>query len=172
MAVFWDKGFEATSLQDLIGAMEISKSSFYETFGSKHDLFLSAIENYINAQVAGLINQLDEEASGKKAVENVFAYFVEYGEKGCFLCNCAVEFAQRDPAVAECISRSLGQIEEAYHRAVVRGQKAGEIPADRDARALAKFLVNSENGIFVSAKSGMNRKSLTDVMKVTLSVLE
>ena len=84
MAVFWDKGFEATSLQDLIGAMEISKSSFYETFGSKHDLFLSAIENYINAQVAGAINLLDEEPSGKKAVENIFAYIVENGKKRVF----------------------------------------------------------------------------------------
>ena len=172
MAVFWDKGFEATSLQDLIAAMEISKSSFYETFGSKRELFLSAIENYINAQVADGINLIDTEPSGKKAVEKIFTYFVENGEKGCFLCNSTVEFAQRDPAVAECISRSMGQIEEAYYRAVIRGQKAGEISADRDARMLAKYLVNCENGIFVSAKSGMSRKSLKEVVKITLSALE
>ncbi len=172
MEVFWARGYEATSLQDLIGVMEISKSSFYETFGSKHELFLSAIGNYIDTRVKGLITLLYGMTSGKKAIENIFNYYVENGEKGCFLCNCAVEFAQRDPAVAERISRSLGQIEDAYHQAVVRGQKDGEIPANHDARALAKFLVSSESGLFVSAKSGMDRKCLKDVVKITLSVLE
>ena len=66
----------------------------------------------------------------------------------------------------------MGQIEEAYRRAVIRGQEAGDIPADRDARMLAKYLVNCENGIFVSAKSGMSQESLKDVAKVTLSALE
>ncbi|HEX9701827.1 MAG TPA: TetR/AcrR family transcriptional regulator, partial [Rhodospirillales bacterium] len=46
MQVFWTKGYEATSLADLIGAMNLSKSSFYDTFGSKHEVFLAAIEHY------------------------------------------------------------------------------------------------------------------------------
>ena len=61
MQVFWTKGFEATSLNDLIGAMKLSKSSFYDTFGSKHEVFLAAIEHYkktVTAQVSA-VSELD-----------------------------------------------------------------------------------------------------------------
>ncbi|HJP14588.1 MAG TPA: TetR/AcrR family transcriptional regulator [Nitrospinota bacterium] len=176
MEVFWGKGYEATSLQDLISAMEISKSSFYVTFGSKYELFMAAIGSYNETRVEAAVKMLDGEASGKKAIENIFAYFVEYGEqygeRGCFLCNCAVEFAQRNRAVAEQIALGMDRIEDAYHRAVIRGQKAGEIPPSRDARSLARYLLSCENGLLVSAMAGMDQRKMKEVAQVTLMALE
>jgi TetR/AcrR family transcriptional repressor of nem operon len=172
MEVFWSKGYEATTLQDLIFAMGISKSSFYETFGNKHELLLSAIENYVETKVEAVVKLLDGEPSGKKAIEDIFGIYIESCEKGCFLCNCSLELSRHDPAVAEKIAGGMARIEEAYCRAVTRGQGAGEIPPGRDARALARYLLNSENGIFISAQAGLDREALKDVVQVVLSVLK
>ena len=172
METFWSKGYEATSLQDLISAMGISKSSFYETFGSKHELLLSAIENYVETQAQDIVRLLDGEPSGKKAVEKLFIASIECDGQGCFLCNCAVEISQRDPAAAAIVIRGMERIEEAFYRAVVRGQEAGEISTSRDARALARYLVNSENGLMVMAKANREREVMADIVKTVLSVLE
>ncbi len=176
MEVFWAKGYEAASLQDLIGAMEISKSSFYETFGNKHELFLSAIEHYIDTRTEAFVKMLDEEPSGKTAVENIFRLILESEAnsdevRGCFLCNCAVEISQRDPAAAVHITRGMERIEEAFYRAVCRGQEAGEIPAGRDPRALARFLVSSENGLIVMAKANRGGDVMADVARTVLSAI-
>jgi TetR/AcrR family transcriptional repressor of nem operon len=176
MEVFWAKGYEATSLQDLIGAMEISKSSFYETFGSKRDLFLSALGHYIDTMTESVVKLLDEEPSGKLAIEKLFRIIMEMetasGEvRGCFLCNCAVEISQRDSDAAVYVARGMDRIEEAFYRAVVRGQEAGEISAGRDPRALARFLVSSENGLIVMAKANRGGEAMADVARTVLSAL-
>ncbi len=176
MGVFWVKGYEATSLQDLIGAMEISKSSFYETFGSKHELFLAAIEHYMDTRTEHVVNLLDGEPSGKTAVEKIFRVIMESemasGEvRGCFLCNCAIEISQRDPAAAEYVTRGMERIEEAFFRAVRRGQESGEIPVERDPRALARFLVSSENGLIVMAKANRGGDVMADVARTVLAAL-
>lgn len=176
MEVFWSRGYEATSLQDLIGAMEISKSSFYEAFGSKRELFLSAIGHYIDTRTESVVKLLDEEDSGKAAIEKLFRIIMETetpsGEvRGCFLCNCAVEISQRDPEAAAHVARGMDRIEEAFYRAVVRGQEAGEIPAGRDPRALARFLVSSENGLIVMAKANRGGEAMADIARTVLSAL-
>jgi TetR/AcrR family transcriptional repressor of nem operon len=176
MEVFWAKGYEATSLHDLIGAMGISKSSFYETFGSKHELFVSAIEHYIDTRVGQMVQFLDKELSGKRAIEQVFRKMVESDpaqakERGCMLCNCAVELAPRDPAAAQKVELGMEQMERAFYRAVVRGQEAGEISLAHSARSLARFLVNSANGMLVMAKASRGREVMSDTTRVILSVL-
>ena len=70
------------------------------------------------------------------------------------------------------IIRGMERIEEAFYRAVVRGQEAGEISTSRDARALARYLVNSENGLMVMAKANREREVMADIVKTVLSVLE
>ena len=177
MEVFWAKGYEATSLQDLIGAMELSKSSFYEAFGSKRELFLSAIGHYIDTRTESVVKLLDEEDSGKTAIEKLFRIILESvtgaGEvRGCFLCNCAVEISQRDPEAAVYVARGIDRIEEAFYRAVVRGQESGEISAGRDPRALARFLVSSENGLIVMAKANRGGEAMADIARTVLSALD
>lgn len=178
MQLFWEKGYEATSLQDLIDAMGISKSSFYETFGSKHDLFIDTIACYIKTIAQGGSAVLDREPSGRKAIER---YFMETAEnlakpnnatKGCLLCNCAVELARHDPAAAPLIARGFRKLENAFHRAIVRGQEVGEIRKNLDPRVLAKFFLTSSNGMLVMAKGGMGRAELKKVVHVILSAMD
>ncbi len=178
MQLFWAKGYEATSLSDLVGAMGLSKSSFYDTFGSKHALFLSAIDHYNETVASRRAAALIAGAGGGRAgIAAVFERIAgdmagRDGRRGCFVNNCAVETAPHDDAVAERVCAGFACIEEAFYEAVRRGQVDGEIAAGRDARALARFLTSSLNGLIVMAKADPDRAALEDVVGVVLSAIE
>ena len=178
MQVFWSKGYEAASLSDLTSAMGLSKSSLYETFGSKHELFLATLDYYnktvTTQRVAGLIAGGD---SAKSGIARVFNDLIEDilskdERRGCFVTNSAVEVAACDPTVAMRVSAGLVHLEDTFFRAVKRGQDAGEISALRDPRALARYLTSSLNGLVVMAKADSNRQALRDVVEVVLSTLD
>lgn len=178
MEVFWTKGYEAASLRDLIEAMGISKSSFYDTFGSKHELFLATIDRY-NQTVSScrLASMIDQAPSPKAGIANAFQSVVEtmleHGDKrGCFVSNCAVEVACHDSAAADRVADGLSNTEDAFYRGVRRAQDMGEIPQAKDARALARYLTSTLNGLLVMGKARPDRRSLQDIVGVALSVLD
>ncbi len=178
MQRFWAKGYRGTSLDDLTRAMGLSKSSLYETFGSKHELFLSAIDHYSETVAARRPAALMAGAAAPKAgIAAIFDYFIDdllgQGETcGCFAHNCAVEVALHDTAAATRAAACLAHLEEAFHEALRSAQAAGEIPAQRDARALARYLTSSLHGLMVVAKANPHRAALEDVVGTVLSVLE
>jgi TetR/AcrR family transcriptional repressor of nem operon len=178
MQVFWSKGYEAASLRDLTGAMGISKSSFYDTFGSKHALYLATLDRYVDTVSACSIDGLIRQApSPKVGIANVFRGIVESllrtdDRRGCFVVNCAVEMACHDTNAAGRVAEGLANMENAFHRAVETAQAEGDIPAARDARALARFLTGALNGLVVMAKANPNRDALEDMVGVTLAALD
>ena len=178
LQVFWSKGYETASLRDLIGAMGISKSSFYDTFGSKHELFLKVIDRY-NSTVAscGMEAMIQAAPSPKTGIRNLFhgiiETMVEGGEKrGCFLNNCAVEVACHDDMAAGRIASGIAKTEETFYCAIRRGQKLGEIGADKEPRALARNLTGTLNGLLVMGKAKSDRRTLQDVVRVALTALD
>lgn len=178
MQMFWSKGYEATSLQDLTRAMGLSKSSFYCAFGSKHELFLSAIDRYRETVTTrGTCSVIERTGGGKAGIEAAFRHHLEAiagGElrRGCFLNNCAVEMSPRDGECAKRVAAGLVSLEEAFFRAVIDGQRRGEIPTRHDARGLAGFLTSSLHGMIVTAKGGSGAEMLDDVLAIVMSTLD
>jgi len=175
--VFWEKGYEATSLQDLLAAMGLSKSSFYATFGSKHELFLGAVERYTETRLESLAARLKSGASGRESIEQAFKTLVNAlvssgGRRGCFVNNCAVELAPRDPAVETRVRHGVQLMEDAFYHALRHAQAHGEVPATKDPRAVARFLTSSMNGLQVMAKFNPGRSLLEDVVQVVLESLD
>jgi len=98
---------------------------------------------------------------------------VEAGRpRGCLVTNSAAELASRDPGATDRVGAVLARIETAFHRAVVHAQKAGEIDPKRNARALARFLTSSAQGLSIMAKTFPDRAVLTDIVKVILTALD
>ena len=158
--------------------MGLSKSSLYDTFGSKHELFLSAMDRYNETiaakRAAGVIDGAKDSRAGIAAV---FAAFLDEmlgaGEKrGCFVNNSAVELAPHDAAVAARAAVGLAHLEESFYGAVRQGQEAGDIAAGRDARALARYLAASLNGLIVLAKINPERAALEEVVGIVLVALD
>ena len=177
MEVFWARGYEATSMQNLVEHMGINRQSLYDTFGDKHSLYLEALDRYQEVESRRLFELLEKPGSVKKALKKLFTGVIEGSlcegqRRGCLMNNAMSELAGRCKATAEKTRHNMAAVEEAFYRALLRGKKEGELKDLRDPRAVARFLYNSFQGLVLTAKATQDRKTLDDVVKVTLSVLD
>jgi TetR/AcrR family transcriptional repressor of nem operon len=177
MEVFWSRGYEAASIQDLVGHMGINRQSLYDTFGDKHALYLQALDCYREVEGRKMFELLEGPGSVKKALRKLFEGVVEgslcEGERrGCFMGNAMSELAARCPETARKTCGQMAAVEEAFYRALLRGKREGEIKSGRNLRPVARFLYSSLQGLQLMAKATRDRKTLEDVVKVTLSVLD
>jgi TetR/AcrR family transcriptional regulator, transcriptional repressor for nem operon len=176
MEVFWARGYNATSIQDLVEHMRINRQSIYDTFGDKHALYLESLDRYCQVESGKAIVLLEGSASIKKAVRKLFMGVVDGSlgareQRGCFAGNAMSELAGRCKATADRTNSNMAVMEGALYRALLRGKKAGELKALSEPRAVARFLYSSLQGLVLMSKATQDRKTLEDVVKVTLSVL-
>ncbi|MHA1537772.1 MAG: TetR/AcrR family transcriptional regulator [Alphaproteobacteria bacterium] len=174
MNVFWTKGYERTSVRDLVAAMAINRGSLYDTFGDKEALYLSALERYCSDNA----RPLPAGARGEPALGAIRRYFqsiVDAGprerRRGCFISNTIVEFGGRGSAISQTARAGVARVEAAFTRLVARAQAAGEIKTNRDPGELARYLTSSLNGLRLMAKTDISRDELGDIVDVTLSAL-
>ena len=160
LEVFWEKGYEATSLDDLTAAMHLSRSSFYACFGSKHGAMLAAVEHYADT----LFARLEAIVSSKPALEAIDAVLaaiasVDAGRRGCFFVNSVTELAPHDAALAD-----LGQHHVARVGKVVAGllEKAGFPPELAQPRAAA--LLALAIGTITLRKAGLPVPALETIL--------
>jgi TetR/AcrR family transcriptional repressor of nem operon len=177
MEVFWARGYEATSIQDLVEHTGVNRQSLYDTFGGKHALYLAALDRYHEVESRKLFDLLQGPGSVKKALRRLFNGVVEGSlcdkeRRGCLMNNAMSELAGRCQATAEKTCRNMEAVEGAFYRALLRGKKDGELKGVREPRAVARFLYSSFQGLVLMAKTNRDRKTLADVVKVTLSVLD
>lgn len=177
VCTFWHKGYNATSMQDLVDALGISRSSLYDTYGDKHTLYIKALEYYQNTGGAHMCGLANSPAPAKQAIRQMLEYTAnallnDDQQKGCFMVNAEVEVAPHDTEVKDIICKTDQRNEESFYIAIKNGQERGEISNKQDARALARFLFNAVKGIQVLAKSSSDKSLFDDIINTTLSVLD
>jgi len=177
MEVFWSRGYEAASIEDLVRHMGINRQSLYDTFGDKHALYLQTLDRYREVESRRMFELLERPGSVKKALRQLFEAVVETAlgdgqRRGCFMGNAMSELAGRCKATAARTGSNMAATEEAFYRALLRGKNEGELSGVRDLRAVARFLYSSLQGLVLMAKASQDRKTLNDVVKVTLSILD
>lgn len=177
MQQFWRKGYEHTSMEDLLKTMNISKSSLYQAFGNKRALFERSIARYGDQLAGQLLRNLEQAPSGKAFIrgflESVLAEARgECEARGCLVLNTASEFSQRDPEIAEAVGQELRRFRDVLFEAVKRAKREKEIPADRDAMMLANFLVNSMSGLKTLSKAGTSEETIKGIIGLTLKTLD
>ncbi|MBE7379837.1 MAG: TetR/AcrR family transcriptional regulator [Leptolyngbya sp. SIO1E4] len=177
MEVFWEKGYEATSMQDLVAAMGIHRGSLYDTFQDKRHLFLAAIAYYNTTVTKAAIAPLQAPGASRSVIEQHIIAFAEQAatdphRRGCLMTNSIIELATQDPEVAIALRRSLRSVEDAFYRALGRAQDNGEISPDKDIRALAQYLTSSLQGLRVMSKVNPDREALRQTAQLILQVLD
>lgn len=177
IGLFWRKGYNATSMQDLVEGLGISRSSLYDTFGDKHTLYIRALESYQTSGSGQMCKIVTNSASAKEAIRQLLELMIgelaaDAERKGCFMVNAEVETAPHDEEVNSMICKNDQQVEEAFYAAIKKGQESGEIPATKDARVLARFTINTVKGIRVSAKSTNDRQYFDDIINLSMSVFD
>lgn len=177
MHLFWRQGYAAASLNDLLDATDLSRSSFYETFGNKRDLLVAALERYRDAVVGALVEPLRRRDAGRAEIEETFDAVVglalsQAGQRGCLANNCLVEVGPHDDVVCAAARAVREGLEDALVLAVAGGQRTGSIGSREKPRALARFLVNTISGINVAAKWKPSKAMLDDIVRVALRALD
>ncbi len=174
--LFWRKGYEATSVQDLVDHLGIGRASIYATFGTKHELYLRALDRYCEQTGGRTAYLLSPAGPALPAVGELIRSFAEDAladpdGKGCFITNTAVECLPRDEAAGRRVDIGLNGLESALAGALERARDQGELSADKDPRSLARFLVTLVQGIRVIAKRPDPRR-LRDAVHHALSLLD
>lgn len=176
MHTFWVGGYAETSPQELADSLDIGKGSLYHTFGSKHDLFVRSLEHYAGISAAELTAVMDEPTPIRVRVRKLLTSFVETDlddpdRCGCFVVNTTVELGVRDDDVARIVRRSVRRTEEVLTGAFVAAQRAGEIAANQDPRALAKLVQSSMIGLRILARTADHRDQLQPVVEAAVQAI-
>ncbi len=174
--VFWKQGYANTSMQDLVDRLDLNRGSLYGTFGSKHELFVSALSRYC-AEVSGALLETLE-ADGPllprlrcELVAIVDADLADPDHKGCLLVNSAMEGLPGDGDTAALFERTVGTIRAGFEAAIRRAQLDGELPRSLDPRAGASFLVTTLQGLRVMAKGTSERAPLIATIDLAIQAL-
>jgi len=173
---FWTVGYEATSLQDLLKSMGLSKSSLYQTFGNKHELFIRCLDHYQQSMVDKLNEQLDSSDSVKQFIDNFLEGVIaeaknSSGRKGCLLVNTANELSQRDTDIAKAVTDGTGNVAKLFQQAIEIGKQKKEISVDTPTEHLVSYLITAISGLRTMIKAGAETSTLKPVTDLIIKTL-
>lgn len=172
--VFWAKGFEATSVQDLVDATGVQRQSLYDTFGDKHALYLTALRRY-GDRTAEWASTLERPPGSPLAqLRKTFLWAAQDGTpdgRGCMLVNASQERAGACPEVQACVQQSVRRLERAFLALIEHARDAGEVPAGIDARGAARTLVTLLWGLRAMTRGQTSEAWLRSVVDSSLGLL-
>jgi TetR/AcrR family transcriptional repressor of nem operon len=177
MQVFWHKGYEATSMEDLLTAMNLNRGSLYDTFGDKRQLFLKVIDRYCTGVVGEKFALLDQPGPAIPQLRRFLRTMIDGAladplRRGCLIANTVMELAPHEGDIRHTLAQAMTMAEEAFFRVLRRAQEQSELATNKDARALALFLATMLQGTIVMIKAGASAAQVTQTADTTLSVLD
>ncbi|AYF78803.1 TetR family transcriptional regulator [Nocardia yunnanensis] len=176
LELFWEHGYEATSMADLVEHLGIAKASLYGTFGGKRELFLRALQRYLEITDPVIMAELSQPGPVLPAVRGLVARFISEASSpdsylGCMVVNSAVEMARKDEAVARLVESSWAHLETTLTAALLRARAQGELSPESDPRALARFVLVFFQGVRVLERTPGSAARLRDASKIVVSML-
>jgi TetR/AcrR family transcriptional repressor of nem operon len=163
MEAFWERGYSATSIRDLVQVMQMVPKSVYAEFGGKDALFVATIEHYVAEQSARYRVQLGEAPFGLERIECYFESLREGQEhRGCFLVNTLAESASIPAEALERVQGFFRWLEGLYARNLAAAARAGTLRPGLDVALVASALVVYDQGLAVASRSSAQRGVLAD----------
>lgn len=173
MGVFWAKGYEGASLQDLLDAMKIARGSLYKAFTDKRSIYLAALDRYDRTEIEkGIANLRNPEAGDGLARIRAMLESAknDAARRGCFMCNAAIDQARFNPKVEAKVKTMMRRLEDAIGVALKESRKGARWSAKRRT-ATASFILNTYMGLRVLARSGYPPKDLQAIIDAALKEL-
>ncbi|WP_432069018.1 TetR/AcrR family transcriptional regulator [Streptomyces sp. AA1529] len=175
MHVFWERGYEATTMADLTAAMGIRPPSLYAAFGSKEGLFRAAVALYGRTEGAVTRRALSEASTAREGVRqalrgNACAYTAAGKPPGCMIVLAATNCTPENDGVRALLAEDRRAMEGRIRERMDRGVAEGDLPAGADTRALAAFYATVLFGLSVQARDGVPRQDLLGVVEAAMAV--
>ena len=177
VSLFWRKGYHATSAQDLVDELGISRSSLYDTYTDKRTLFKESLKVYQDCNTKALIDLAEHSGNAEQTIKQIFQGIIQESTademaRGCFMVNTAVELSGQDKEIGDFVNQNNKTVEDALARLIKKGQSDGQFSMKNSPRAFSRFLFSTITGLRVAARSGADRKVLDDIVDVALSALK
>lgn len=173
MDLFWRKGYEATSVDDLLTTMGISRASLYATFGDKHRLYERALDLYYEKHGAPIVAALSGPGGIEERLGAALRVVIEDARRGdrrgCMATNTLVELANLDPPLRRTSRRMLDELERVLLETLEAAKADKELPRGADPKALSRFYMATMTGLRVMARGGAPVEAMEDAVRVSLS---
>lgn len=176
MRLFWQKGYHDTSMRDLVAHTGVSHAGLYSAFGSKHGLLTAALDRYQKDMMTEAIEALESPEASLPAVREHFERLFKLGRTpefrdGCLACNCAVELASEDEAVAARVQGYLERLTGAFRGALERAKARGEVSADLDPAAMADLLAATQMSMAMLMRARWDVERIEGLARAALAQL-
>ncbi|GGG04515.1 TetR family transcriptional regulator [Paenibacillus albidus] len=174
MKLFWEQGYEKTSMMDLVKHMGIHRRSLYDTFGDKHTLFLKAMDRFRDKVNAELVGEVKRSKNATEALQLIFSFVISVKEdspSGCLMVNSAVELAMRDTEVDLKTTELFTLSEQLFKDIILRGQQDGEFSSDYNADDLAEHLHAVFVGLRVMTRTSIRKEKLHRIADLSIKLL-
>ena len=173
--VFWTKGYESTTTEDLLEAMHLNKGSLYNAFGSKKKLFQRVVSHYSQEVFSGLEHQIEASSEPLEVIRDLFRDVCDPDDpaehlKGCFFGNAVSELASIDSELEKQAIEKLKTLEQLFKKALDKALELDQLKP-QNTEVTARYLVNLWNGINVTRRMYPHRRDLEPILKMSLQVL-
>lgn len=175
MILFWEQGYEKTSMTDLVEHMGIHRRSLYDTFGDKRSLFLRAMDRYLNQVTGTLTGGIKMSKTATEALQVIFRFMIfdeEGSPSGCLMINSVTELAARDADVDAKAIKAFNETEHMFEQIILWGQQDGEFISDYTAKEMAEYLHMISVGIRAMGRTTVDKEKINRIANVSLELLK
>jgi TetR/AcrR family transcriptional regulator, transcriptional repressor for nem operon len=174
--IFHRKGYNGTSIDEILKATGLSRSSLYDSFRDKHTLYLEALEFYKTRERTGFETVNSTNMGGMEKIQTLFREVVNHlishpDDNGCLMVNAAAEMSKRCEKTSQVICNNKESIEHLFTIWLTEASENGQVKLSKEPRTYSSFLFNALCGLKVLSQSGADRGELDNVVRVTLDAL-
>ena len=176
MEVFWRKGFDSTTLNDIDQATQIPRQSLYRAFKNKRILFLNALDYYQNRVVKSVLETLEKD---RPAIENLELVFTRWQNAmtqkqglGCLMGNTAAQFLPDDVDVRNRVLAHQDRLINSLEKALAQGQSEGSVNVHMNPKSMARMIISTVNGLLSISRVGPPQSIAQDVLQTLMSLIQ
>ena len=173
MRLFWRNGYEQTSVRDVLDVTGFNRHSLYEEFGGKDGLFKAVLEHYKENIASQVIKPLMEKDSDLNTIRMIFKSRAEHDQTqlGCMFTNTANSKQCIDEELFDLAKSYNAKVEKALQVCITHAQDKGQVPANKDAKLLARFVATIFHGLTPMSKLGIKKSETAAFGEMTIQAI-
>ncbi len=176
MFIFWEKGYAATSIRDIVEKTGVNQFGIYSFYGDKHRLFLAVLDRYRDKIISEVFAIVERPEASLAAIRQYFQALIDHNSMtipalGCLMANSMAEFGTEDTEVYQRTSAHAERLRTGFTSALTHAQRQGEVRSDLSIESMASHLVVAVQGLAVYSRIYPDCVPLENFVATTLSMI-